>query len=98
MTKVEIRPSLAIAKDLLSGDPEGLRILVQTIVQEVLEAEMTDALGAATGERSAERRGAVIGQDTTRGLSRRGLARSSCACRRIAMGASRGNYTRSPNH
>lgn len=57
MTSVEIKPSLAIAKDLLSGDPEGLRILVQTIVQEVLEAEMTDALGAGKGERSAERRG-----------------------------------------
>lgn len=57
MTNIEIKPSLAIAKDLLSGDPEGLRILVQTIVQEVLEAEMTDALGAAKGERRAERRG-----------------------------------------
>jgi transposase-like protein len=57
MTKVEIRPSLAVAKDLLTGDPEGLRALVQTIVQEVLEAEMTDALGAAKGERNPDRRG-----------------------------------------
>jgi putative transposase len=57
MTKVEISPSLVLAKDLLSGDPDGLRVLVQTIVQEVLEAEMTDALGAAKGERNPERRG-----------------------------------------
>lgn len=57
MTNVEIKPSLLLAKDLLSGDPEGLRVLVQTIVQEVLEAEMTDALGAAKGERHPDRRG-----------------------------------------
>ena len=60
MTSIEIKPSLATAKDLLSGDPEGLRILVQTIVQEVLEAEMTDALGA--------------GQDVQRTLQVRPLA------------------------
>lgn len=57
MTNVEIRPSLAVAKDLLAGDPEGLRVLIQTIVQEVLQAEMTDALGAAKGERNPDRRG-----------------------------------------
>ena len=57
MTNIEIKPSLAIAKDLLSGDPDGLRVLIQTVVQEVLEAEMTDALGAAKSARSADRRG-----------------------------------------
>jgi transposase-like protein len=57
MTNIEIKPSLAVAKDLLSGDPDGLRVLIQTVVQEVLEAEMTDALGAAKGERNPDRRG-----------------------------------------
>jgi transposase-like protein len=57
MTKTEITPLLAVAKDLLSGDPEGLRQLIQAVVQEVLEAEMTEALGASKSERADGRRG-----------------------------------------
>lgn len=57
MTKTEITPVLAVAKDLFSQDSDGLRQLIQTVVQEVLEAEMTDALGAAKGQRSDGRRG-----------------------------------------
>ena len=41
---------------LLQGD-DALRTLLQTTVQEVLEAEMDDALGAVKGERTSERRG-----------------------------------------
>ena len=33
MTKLEIKPSLALAKDLLTGDPDGLRALVQAVVR-----------------------------------------------------------------
>jgi transposase-like protein len=39
-----------------SGDEEFLRALVRTALQEVLEVEMTQALGAEKGERTAELR------------------------------------------
>lgn len=41
---------------LLQGD-DALRALLQTTVQEVLEAEMDEALGAGKGERTVTRRG-----------------------------------------
>lgn len=41
---------------LLQGD-DALRALLQSTVQEVLEAEMDEALGAGKGERTATRRG-----------------------------------------
>lgn len=41
---------------LLQGD-DALRALLQSTVQEVLEAEMDEALGAGKGERTASRRG-----------------------------------------
>jgi putative transposase len=40
-------------KALLAEDAEFLRALVRMALQEVLEAEMTEALGAGTGERAA---------------------------------------------
>src|ERR1700739_575126 len=44
-------------KALLAGDEEFLRALVRTALQEVLEAEMTEALGAEKSERTAGRMG-----------------------------------------
>src|SRR6266496_1820181 len=44
-------------KALLAGDEEFLRALVRTALQEVLEAEMTEALGAEKSERTAGRLG-----------------------------------------
>lgn len=44
-------------KALLEGDGDLLRSLVQTVVQQVLEAEMTEALGAEKGERTEGRVG-----------------------------------------
>ena len=44
-------------KAVLRGDEEFLRALVRTALQEVLEAEMTETLGAEKGERTAGRRG-----------------------------------------
>src|SRR3954451_19461329 len=49
--------SVTAAKELLRGDPDGLREVVRAVLQEVLEAEMTEALGAGKGERSAGRLG-----------------------------------------
>jgi transposase-like protein len=57
MTKLEIKPVLSVAKELFTGNPDGLKELVRAIVQDVLEAEMTAALGASKGERNAERLG-----------------------------------------
>jgi len=54
MTETTITREQLLA--LLQGD-EALRALLQTTVQEVLEAEMDEALGAGKGERSGERRG-----------------------------------------
>jgi len=44
-------------KALLRGDEEFLRALVRTALQEALEAEMTEVLGAEKGERTADRLG-----------------------------------------
>jgi putative transposase len=57
MTEAQGKLSVAVAKELLRGSPDGLREIVRAVLQEVLEAEMTDALGAAKGERTAARLG-----------------------------------------
>src|SRR5688572_32064724 len=57
MTKTESKLAVAAAKELMKGNPEGLREIVRTVLQEILEAEMTDALGAAKSERTAARLG-----------------------------------------
>ena len=57
MTKTEAKPVAEIVNELFSKSPDGLRELVRTVMQEMLEAEMTDALGAEKGERSAARLG-----------------------------------------
>src|SRR5881392_3040935 len=57
MTKRQGKSGTIDVKALLAEDEEFLRALVRTALQEVLEAEMTDALGAAKGERSAGRLG-----------------------------------------
>src|SRR5262249_19761558 len=57
MTKSEANPVSAIVNELFLKSPEGLRGLVRAVVQEALEAEMTEAVGAAKGERSAGRLG-----------------------------------------
>ncbi len=44
-------------KALLARDEEFLRALVRTALEEVLEAEMTEALGAEKGERTVGRQG-----------------------------------------
>jgi transposase-like protein len=57
MTEAQVKPSVVAAKELPRGDPDGLRELVRVVLQEALEAEMTDALGAAKGERTGARLG-----------------------------------------
>ena len=57
MTKSEAKPAIAAVNELFSTSPDGLREIVRAVVQEMLEAEMTDALGAEKGERTAARLG-----------------------------------------
>jgi putative transposase len=55
MTKREGKGEVVDLKGLLSRDDEFLRAAVQALVQEALEAEMAEAIGAAKGERTEGR-------------------------------------------
>ena len=57
MTTKEIKLSVATAKELMAQDPDWMRELVRGLLQEMLEAEMTEALGASKSERIAGRVG-----------------------------------------
>ena len=57
MPRSKVRPTLAEVKALLAEDRDFLRPLVQAVLQELLEAEMTEALGAEKGERTPLRLG-----------------------------------------
>jgi putative transposase len=56
-THKKITPRLREIKELMSGEEDFLRPLVGLVVQEVLEAEMSEALGAQKGERTEGRMG-----------------------------------------
>ena len=57
MTEKNVKRSKQEIKALMARDEDFLRPMVKVILQEVLEAEMNEAVGAAKGERSAERCG-----------------------------------------
>src|SRR4051795_3659224 len=57
MTKRQAKSGRIDVKALLAEDEEFLRTLVRAALQEVLEAEMTEALGAEKGEPTARRQG-----------------------------------------
>jgi hypothetical protein len=59
-------------KALVSEDEDFLRPLVQIAVQEFLEAEMNEAVGAGKGERSVERPGYRSGYDPRKLITRVG--------------------------
>jgi putative transposase len=61
MTKRQGKSGTIDVKALVSEDEEFLRALVRTALQEVLEAEMTEALGAEKGERAAGPAGLPVG-------------------------------------
>ena len=58
MAKTEAKPTIAAVNELFAKSPDGLREVVRAVMQEMLEAEMTDALGAEKGERTAARQSA----------------------------------------
>ena len=55
MTKTQARPGVVGLKALVERDSDYLHAMVQSIVQATLEAEMTEAVGAAKGERTETR-------------------------------------------
>ena len=57
MTKRQGKTGTIDVKAIVAKDEEFLRALVRTALQEVLEVEMTEALGAEKGERAAGRQG-----------------------------------------
>src|SRR5262244_2464204 len=57
MTKRQGKSGTIDIKAVLAEDEEFLRALVRMALHEVLEAEMTEALGAEKGERAAGRQG-----------------------------------------
>jgi transposase-like protein len=57
MTRSENKPSIAAVKDLMGANHDGLREIVQDLLQEMLEGKMTEALGASKSERSDGRVG-----------------------------------------
>jgi putative transposase len=61
MTKREPKPELLDVKALLATQGDFLRPLVESVVQAALEAEMTELLGAAKGERTPTRTGVRSG-------------------------------------
>jgi putative transposase len=57
MAKDHRKVSAEIAQGILLEDPDFLREIVERVLQEMLEAEMTEHIGAAPYERSATRTG-----------------------------------------
>jgi len=57
MTVTKFMSRASPVKELLSEDREFLKPLIQAALQEVLEAEMNDALCAKKGERTQARLG-----------------------------------------
>jgi len=57
MTRIEGKSASAAVKEILLSSPDGLRDVIPVVMQEVLEAEMDEALGASKGERTPERLG-----------------------------------------
>lgn len=57
MTEDNRRPDMELAQEVLLNDPGFLREIVERVLQELLEAEMTEHIGAAPYERSQGRKG-----------------------------------------
>jgi transposase-like protein len=57
MAKDHRRTAEEVAQGILLDDPDFLKEIVERVLQEVLEAEMTEHIGAAPHERTDARRG-----------------------------------------
>ncbi len=70
MAKDHRRLAEEVAQGILLDDPGFLKEIVERVLQELLEAEMTEHVGAAPYERTTERKG--IATATNPALSGRG--------------------------
>jgi putative transposase len=57
MAKDYRRPDVRMAQEALLDDPDFLREIAERVIQEILEAEMTEHIGAAVHERTDARKG-----------------------------------------
>ena len=73
MANREATPARLDWKAVLTSEDDGFRALLQTVVQEVLEAEMTEALQAEKNERTANRVGYRSGYYDRKFVTRVGL-------------------------
>jgi putative transposase len=72
MTMKQSKPTMAQVKELIQGDGDFLKPMVKAMLQEVLETEMSETLGAAKGERSEGRLGHRSGYYTRSLITRVG--------------------------
>ena len=57
MTNDHRRVNMQMAQEVLVDEPDFLREIVERVLQEVLEKEMTEHIGAAPHERTDARKG-----------------------------------------
>lgn len=57
MTREKPIPSVADWKEAVRADPDFLKTTERIVLKEVLDAEMTEAVGTANGERTSQRLG-----------------------------------------
>jgi putative transposase len=79
MTVKKGKAEIGRMKELLAGDDEFIRSVVRAALQEVLEAEMTEAVGAGKGERTLARLGYRSGSYSRTLITRVGKLRAAGA-------------------
>jgi len=57
MTEAHRKPDVELAQEVLLDDPGFLREILERVLQELLETEMTEHIGAAPYERTENRNG-----------------------------------------
>ena len=72
MTRKKSKQNTCELQALMTQNADWMQPMVQWLIQEVLEAQMTEALGAAKGERSESRQGYRSGYYTRQLVTRVG--------------------------
>lgn len=87
MTKREDKAEVIDIKGLLARDEDFVRAAVEALIEAALGSEMTEAIGAAKGERTETRRSYRSGYYTRLLITRVGSW--NCGCRRTGLGGFR---------
>jgi len=72
MTRSEGKPTIAAVKEMMAQHPDRMLEIVRSVLQEMLEAEMDETLGAGKGERTDARLGYRSGYYTRTLITRVG--------------------------